>query len=531
MTLAATVREAARRFDDAPALITEHDDALSFAELDRRSDEVAGGLAAAGLGPGDVLALVLPSGAAYVVAYAAAAKLGAATAGVNPRLTPPERADLVALADPRLVVTTPELAVGLDAGVPTIALDGIGAGAGRPGNDARWGLGPLLHAGHVPPPLPHDPDRLVALVFTSGTTGRPKAAEFGEAQLAAITDADVGDRWGGGGPVLASTQMAHVGFMTKLPWYLRLGGPLVLLDRWQAEAVLRMVERHRITSLGGVAPQLALLLRSPALERTDVSSVRAIVMGGALSPPALVQEARRRLGADYSIRYSSTESGGVGTATAFDADDDEALHTVGRPRPGVELRLVDDRGEDVPAGEVGELLLRSPCTMRGYHGDPEATAEALRDGWLRTGDLGRLDGRGCVVLAGRSKELYVRGGYNVHPAEVEAVLASHPAVAEVAVVPRPDPVMGEIGVAVVVPSDPGAPPTLEDLRHGAGERLAAWKLPEALRVVDALPLTAMQKVDKRTLAADEAARAAVADEGRPTADPPGAAPPPRRAPG
>ena len=508
MTLAPTVREAARRFAGAPALVTEHGDELTYAELDRRSDEVAAGLAAAGVGPGGVVALVLPSGVAYVVAYAAAAKLGAATAGVNPRLTAPERAALVDVADPALVVTTADLADGTASERPTVVLGPAAEGAGRPGDDGAWGLGPLVVDGATCEPPPPDPDRLVALVFTSGTTGTPRAAEFAEAELAAITAADVGDRWGGGGAVLASTQMAHVGFMTKLPWYLRLGGPLVLLDRWRAGTVLRLVERHRIASLGGVAPQLALLLRSPVLDEVDVSSVATIVMGGALSPPALVREARARFDAAYSIRYSSTESGGVGTATALDADDHEALHTVGRPRPGVALRLVDEDGTEVGRGEVGEVVLRSPCTMRGYHGDATATAEVLRDGWLRTGDLGRLDEHGCLVLAGRRKEVYVRGGYNVHPAEVEAALADHPAVAEVAVVPRPDPVMGEVGVAVVVPSDPASPPSLEDLRDHLADHLAAWKHPEALRVVDGLPLTAMQKVDKRTLAAAEAESAA-----------------------
>jgi acyl-CoA synthetase (AMP-forming)/AMP-acid ligase II len=142
--------------------------------------------------------------------------------------------------------------------------------------------------------------------------------------------------------------------------------------------------------------------------------------------------------------------------------------------------------------------------MSGYWRDEAATAHALTRGWLRTGDLGFIDERGCLRLAGRLKEMFIRGGYNVYPLEVEAVLSEHPAVAEVAVVPRPDAVMGEIGVAVVVPRDPAAPPTIDDLRAFAQDRLSAHKLPEAVRVVDALPLTAMQKLDRRTLAAAEA---------------------------
>jgi acyl-CoA synthetase (AMP-forming)/AMP-acid ligase II len=266
-------------------------------------------------------------------------------------------------------------------------------------------------------------------------------------------------------------------------------------------------------SIGGVAPQLALMVRSPEAARHAWDHVTTVVVGGAASPPALVAAVRERFGAAYSIRYSSTESGGCGTGTAFDADDDEALHSVGRPRPGVEVSVrALDGGAEVPAGEVGELWLRSPTCMAGYWRDPDATAAALVEGgWLRTGDLARIDDRGLVRLAGRAKEMFVRGGYNVYPAEVEAALAAHPAVAEVAVVPRPDPVMGEIGVAVVAPRDPSAPPSLAGVRDFLSGRLAAYKLPEAVRVVDELPLTPMQKVDRRALAGHEAGREPQAD--------------------
>jgi acyl-CoA synthetase (AMP-forming)/AMP-acid ligase II len=169
----------------------------------------------------------------------------------------------------------------------------------------------------------------------------------------------------------------------------------------------------------------------------------------------------------------------------------------------VEVRDDDDRV--VPSGEVGELCLRSPCMFRGYWRDPAATAEVLRDGWLHTGDLARVDDRGLLRLAGRKKEMYIRGGYNVYPVEVEAVLSQHPAVQEIAIVPRPDPVMGEIGVAVVVPAQAGTPPALDDLRAFGAERLAAFKLPEAVRVVDELPLTPMHKIDRARLAAVEVA--------------------------
>lgn len=473
MTLAATVRAAAALFGDRAAFVDPDGARMSYADLHARSDEVAAGLRAAGVGPGDVVLLRLPSDSAYVVAYAAAAKVGAISAGVNPRLAPPEQDAVAAVADGALVLTSA----------------GDVEALRRPG---------------AIPPLDDDPDRPVALVFTSGTTGQPKGALFRERELAAVTRIDVGDAWGDPAsaptPMLAGTQFAHVGFMTKLPWYLRLGTTTHVLGRWRAADALACIAEHRIPSIGGVAPQIALLLRED-VEAYDVECVTTLIVGGAASPPALVREARDRFGAAYSIRYSSTESGGCGTGTAFDADDEEALFTVGRPRGGIEVRVGDGDGREVLRGEVGEVWLRTPTAMAGYWRDPEGTAAALSGGWLRTGDLGRIDGRGNLRLAGRQKEMFIRGGYNVYPAEVESVLADHPAVAAVAVVPRPDEVMGEVGVAVVVPTVPALPPSLDDLRTYLEPKLARFKLPEALRIVDALPLTPMQKVDRRALAA------------------------------
>lgn len=472
MTLAATIREAARRFGDRTAFVDPDGSRLGYAALDRRSDEVAAGMQRVGVGEGDVVLLRLPSDSAYVVAYAAAAKVGAITAGVNPRLAEPEQDAVGRLADPALTISS---------------ADDVDA----------------LRDPDEVPTLGEDPSRPVALVFTSGTTGQPKGALFRAEQLAAITRVDVADAWGDPAapatPMLAGTQFAHVGFMTKLPWYLRLGTTTHILGRWRAADALACIAEHRIPSIGGVAPQIALLLRED-VEAHDLTCVRSLIVGGAASPPALVREARQRFGAGYSIRYSSTESGGCGTGTALDADDEESLFTVGKPRGGIEVAIHDEDGTRLPNGEVGEVWLRSETAMTEYWRDPAATDDALQRGWLRTGDLGRIDDRGNLRLAGRGKEMFIRGGYNVYPAEVEAVLADHPLVAEVVVVPRPDDVMGEIGVAVVVPADADAAPSLEELRSFVSGRLAHFKLPEAVRIVDELPLTPMQKVDRRALA-------------------------------
>jgi acyl-CoA synthetase (AMP-forming)/AMP-acid ligase II len=288
--------------------------------------------------------------------------------------------------------------------------------------------------------------------------------------------------------------------MTKLAGNLMRGGTTYLVDRWQAHDALERTAAQRLTTVAGIPTQVALMLRQPGFDAFDLTSVRAIVMGGGPATPALIREARARFGAPVSVRYSCTEAG-IGLGTAFDAPDEDAEVSVGRPHPGVELHIVDDDLRPVAPGDVGEICLRSEAMMVGYWDDPAATAAAFTpDGAVRTGDLGWLDDAGRLHLAGRRKEMYVRGGYNVHPAETEAILAAHPAVADVAVVPRADDVMGEVGVAVVVVRAGATPPTLDQLRAFGADRLARHKLPEALLVVDELPLTPADKVDRRALA-------------------------------
>ena len=497
--LGQTARLAAQRFGDTPAFVAAAGWTLSYRELDRLSDEAAVGLARLGLRGGDVLGLAMPSLPEYVVAYLAAAKLGAVTAGVNDRLSAAERATVLDVAGPRLVLATAEQApADVPAGAAVVEV--------VPATGPASVLAGLRVAGEAPVPLTTDPDRPVAIVFTSGTTGAPKGAVFANRQLEAITGVDVGGRWGDGGRTLAGTSFAHLGFMSKLPGTLRSGGTTFMIRRWRAAEALELTERHRLTTTGGIPTQVALMLQVPDFDRYDLRSVRLVVFGGGPATPSLVREARARFGAPPIMRYTCTEAG-VALGTGPEDPPEDAELTVGRPRAGVEMTIRDGDGRPLQAGDVGEVCLRSAAVMCGYHRDPEATRAAFTaDGAVRTGDLGWADDTGRLHLVGRSKEMYVRGGENVFPVEVEGVLAEHPGVAEVAVVPRQDDVMGEIGVAVVVPR-PGAAPTLADLRGFGAERLAAYKLPEALELVDALPRNAMEKVDRRALT-EAAARAA-----------------------
>jgi acyl-CoA synthetase (AMP-forming)/AMP-acid ligase II len=487
--LPATTAEAARRFADRIAYVSEAGWSLAYAHIDRISDEVAVGLARRGVGEGSVVALVLPPGPEYLLSYVATAKLGAITAGVNDRLSARERDGVLERAAPKLVIAA--------SGFAPEQHDSVEIGEAE---SAATVLDSLRVANESPAPLPDDPDRPVAIIFTSGTTGLPKGALYGNRQLAFITQTDVGDAWDGGGRSFSGTSFAHLGFMTKLPGSLRRGGTTFIMRRWRADDALALLSRERMTTVAGVPSQIALMLRRPDFDAYDLDSVGYIIVGGGPVTPGLAEEARARFHARLATRYSCTEAG-IGLGTAFDDPDEDAVVSVGRPHPSVDLAVLDENDRPVATGEIGEVCLRSDAVMTGYWRDADATRAAFTaDGFVRTGDLGWVDEQHRLRLVGRSKEMYVRGGYNVYPVEVESVLSSHPAVAAVAIVPRADPVMGEIGVAVVVPRDGTAPPTLSELRDHGAAQLAGYKLPERLELRDALPLTAMEKIDRRALA-------------------------------
>ena len=481
--------EAARRFGDATAYVAPDGWALSYADLDRLSDRVGVGFAHRGLGPGAVVALVLPPGPEYLIAYLAAAKVGAITTGVNDRLAPAERDAILEIAQPELVLAT----AGLAPSDPSLRVEEIIAA------EHHDGVLETLQRDGLVPPLADDNDRPVANIFTSGTTGLPKGALYTNRQLAFVTTTDVGDQWGGGTRSLTGTSFAHLGFMTKLAGNLQRGGTSFIMSRWRARAALELLAREHMTTVAGVPTQLALMLADPSFDDLDLDRVRYIIVGGGPITPATAAEARARFGAALATRYSCTEAG-IGLGTGFGDPDEDAVLSVGRPHAAVDLAVLDENDHPIRAGEVGCVCLRSPAVMAGYWHDPEGTRAAFTaSGHVRTGDLGWIDEQGRLRLVGRSKEMYVRGGYNVYPVEVEAVLSTHPDIAAVAVVPQPDPVMGEIGVAFVVARDPAVPIELAALREFGGDRLAHSKLPERVHVIDALPLTAGEKIDRRAL--------------------------------
>ncbi len=496
-----TAAEAARRFGDRPAYVAQREAGswhepleLTYSALERISSEVAAGLVQRGVRPGDRVAIILAPCIEYAVLYVAIAKAGAIAAGVNDRLGPAEQRAMLDRCAPTLVVCGPGFNI---EGFPTIAI--------KPCRDVAAVCTELRNSHESS--LPRlDADRDIAIIFTSGTTGLPKGARYGTKQLEFITRTDVGEVWGSGGRSFTGTSFAHLGFMTKLPGNLQRGSTNFIVAKWRAREALELLSEQRMTTVAGVPTHFALMLRDPKFDSFDLDSVQYIVSGGGPISAGLATEARKRFAAQLQTRYSCTEAG-IGLGTAFDDPLEDAVLTVGRPHPAVSLALRNSTDPhdrtDVRIGEIGEVCLRSQACMSGYWGDAEATAAAFTaDGFVRTGDLGYLDDHGRLRLVGRSKEMYVRGGYNVYPVEVEGVLSKHPDVASVAVVSQPDDVMGEIGIACVVLRDGASPLPGETLREFASSELAAYKLPHDVAMFAELPLTAMDKVDRPALRAE-----------------------------
>jgi len=476
----------AERYPDREAFV-DGANRLSFAGWERSADAVAAHLEELGVGRGDVVSLVMGSSIDFAVCYQAAMRLGAVTSAVNPRLGPREVASIFERTWPRVTVLDGAVAA-LPEGMPDGAvvgrdvLAGWRAGGGRPERRPRLGQ-----------------DDPVAIVWTSGTTGVPKGAVFDHGCLRAMAEG-AGVLSAPGDRRLSATPFAHVGYMTR-PWdeLANVVTTVIMPTPWKAADHLRLIAREAVTVGQGVPTQWQLVLDHPDLAATDTSSLRITSTGASRVPAELVRAMRRAFGVPVVVRYTSTEAS-LSTGTAVDDDDEVVATTVGRAAPNVELQVLDEAGAPVADGAVGEVVVRSRAAMRRYWEDPERTAEVIdAAGFVHTGDLGRLDTRGNLVLVGRRVEMYIRGGYNVYPTEVENVLSEHPGVARVAVMGLADPVLGHIGGAAIVARDAAHPPTLDELRAWCQARLANYKAPDRLLVVEDLPVNAMAKIEKRTV--------------------------------
>jgi len=508
-TLPELLRAAARQAPDAEAF-RYRDERLTYREWDVLADQMAALLAARGVGHGDVVALLLPSTPLYHVAYLGTARLGAVTTGINARYRRSEIGHIMRRCGAKVLMAVDKwhdadfraAVEPLRAELPELTeVIWMPAAALRSGTAQV--VADLAYAATSPPAVQVAPDDAAAIVFTSGTTGVPKGAWFTHRNIMAVAEIDT-RRYGAEPPpfakhLAAGLSFAHVGTMVRIALQIGHLGSTLIHDAFDPGAVLEVIERERLEHLGGIPTQIIMLLDHAERPGRDLTSLKSVLLGGAPSSPELIRRVQRELQVVISMRYSSTE---VGIATASLPDDPPEIltTTVGKATPGVELRIVDAENQPQAAGDVGEVVVRSPATMRGYWRDPEATAKTIDAyGWVHTGDMGYLDAAGYVHLRGRQSEMFIRGGYNVYPAEIEDLLAKHPKVARAAVLGVPDAVFGEVGWAFVVPRRAQETPTLGELRAFVGAEMASFKRPDGLTILAEMPLTPMFKVDKRGL--------------------------------
>jgi long-chain acyl-CoA synthetase len=464
---------------------------LTYAQLDTLSARAAGLLRDAGVRPGDRVGVMLPNVPAFAVAYYGGLRTGAAIVPMNTLLKSREIAFYLGDPDVRVLFAWHGARDEVEAGT---------AGLGTTVVYVAPGEFEALLAEHTPvAEVAHrDLDDTAVILYTSGTTGKPKGAELTHANLThnadtarelfAVTADDV---------VIGALPLFHsFGQTCSLNTVLSAGAQLSMIARFDAGAVLKTIERDRATVFMGVPTMYSALLHHADLTTADTSTLRLSVSGGAALPAEVLSAFERALGVALLEGYGLSETSPV---ASFNRRDNRKAGTIGVPIPGVEMKVVDDGGRDVPAGEVGEIAIRGHNVMKGYWRRPEETRAVLSaDGWFRTGDMGRVDGDGFFSVVDRKKELIIRGGYNVYPREIEEVLYEHPAVRECAVVGIPHQALGEEVGAAVVLTDVGSV-TPAELREYVKARVAAYKYPRHVWFLEELPKGPTNKILKREI--------------------------------
>jgi long-chain acyl-CoA synthetase len=463
---------------------------LDYSELREAAGRITSLLSSAGVAPGDRVGIMLPNVPAFAMAFYGALGAGAVVVPMNPLLKSREVAYYLADSGAKVLFAwysaAGEAAKGATAtGTQVVSVD-------EP--DMRSLLAGLFPV-HTRVERADDDDAVI--LYTSGTTGQPKGAQLTHANLARNA-ALTAETLIGAGPddvVMGCLPLFHVfGLTCGLNATIAGGGTLTLLPRFDPGQALGIIARDRVTIFEGVPTMYAAMLHHPASADADVTSLRTCVSGGAAMPVEILHGFEKTFGCMILEGYGLSETSPVASFNHPDAE--RKPGSIGTPVVGVEMRVVDPDGTELPAGEVGEIAIRGHNVMKGYWGRPEATAEAIPDGWFRTGDLARVDSDGYFFIVDRKKEMIIRGGYNVYPREIEEVLYEHPAVAEAAVVGIAHDELGEeVGAAVAV--KPGAAATPEELRAFVKERVAAYKYPRHVWLVDELPKGPTGKILRR----------------------------------
>jgi fatty-acyl-CoA synthase len=469
--------ERARLTPDKLALVAvETGERLTYAELNERAERAAAAVIAAGVRPGDRYGILFHNSVDFLALFFAAAKCGAIVVPLSTRATVHELQQIVDDCGMKTYFYGTELSADLECGGHAAALIHEPArAAARP-----------PHSGS---------EDVYCLLYTSGTTGKPKGVMIPKRQLwwnGYNTAVNWGLRDDDVSPIY--TPLYHAGGVAAflIPIF-TVGGTIVLHRGFDASEIWRTIERERCTVVLGVPTTLKMLMEAPEFATVDLRHVRWLISGGAPLPHSIIGAYQKR-GVEMKQGYGMTEAGVNCFSMTID-DSRRKAGSIGKPMMFTEVRVVDGEGIDVDTGEVGEMLIRGPHVSLGYWNDAAATRAAFDDaGWLHTGDLARHDDEGFFYVAGRSKEMFISGGVNIYPAEIEAALVSHPHVADAAVIPIADETWGEVAVAFVV----GAV-TEEELNAYLAERISKFKLPKRYIFVDALPRTPYGKLEKLKL--------------------------------
>jgi long-chain acyl-CoA synthetase len=487
--LSSLLERAAADHPDRPAIRLD-DLVLTYQQLREAAGQVASLLTSAGIAPGDRVGLMLPNVPAFPIAFYGALGAGAVVVPMNPLLKSREVAYYLGDSGAKAMFAwhgaAAEAAKGAaDTGAQVFGVDDADLSAVLAGVPAE------------PASTQAADDATAVILYTSGTTGRPKGAQLTHAGLtrnARLTAQTLLNN-SPDDVMMGCLPLFHVfGLTCGLNATVTAGGTLTLLPRFDAGKALEIIERDQVTIFEGVPTMYAGMLHHPLADAARAGSLRVCVSGGAAMPVEILRGFEEKFGCMILEGYGLSETSPV--ASFNHPDKPRKPGSVGTPVEGVQMRLAGADGATVPPGEVGEIAIRGHNVMTGYWEKPEATAEAIPDGWFRTGDLARVDEDGYYYIVDRKKEMIIRGGYNVYPREIEDVLYEHPAVAEAAVIGLPHPELGE-EVAAAVALKPGASATTDELRDFARDRVAAYKYPRHVWLVPELPKGPTGKILRR----------------------------------
>jgi long-chain acyl-CoA synthetase len=493
--LAQNLMDTAEREGDRTALRMD-DATLTYAQFRDAARSVAAGLQARGVEPGDRVGMVLPNVIAFPVVFYGALIAGAAVVPMNPLLKAREVEYYLRDSGAKVVVAGTQAADPVEEAARTVGVQAVTV-------DARSPQELMADDGLPDAPVARDGQDTAVILYTSGTTGQPKGAELTHDSLGsnARTTEDTLLEATPDDVIMGCLPLFHVfGLTCSLNAGVLAGSCLTLLPRFDGQKALSIVQRDRVTVFQGVPTMFSAMLHTPDREQYDVSTLRLCVSGGSAMPVEVLRSFEETFGCTILEGYGLSETSPVASFNHPHAT--RKPGSIGTPIRGVEMRLVDDEGGDVPAGEVGEIAIRGENVMKGYWNRPEDTAKAIPDGWFRTGDLARVDEEGYFSIVDRKKEMIIRGGYNVYPREIEEALYEHPAVAEVACIGIPHPDLGE-EVAAAVALKPGQTAEVAELREFAKARVAAYKYPRHVWLVESLPKGPTGKILRRAVEVPE----------------------------